>query len=123
MNKMRLEGIYRLENHDQVYIIELFFNESPDQVDLGQITQESIEIDRMSWQAPYDEIYLNEAGDKMIGDSLNIPENCNYTRILFFFHYLDFKKPLLTHIGNLDLTNPISIPDRLKNLIIYNKPD
>ncbi len=61
----------------------------------------------MNWQAPYEEQVLSEADGR--------------TRVVFFLHYLDLTKPLLTPAGALTLPAPKKMPPRLKD-ILYEAP-
>jgi hypothetical protein len=93
---MTVIGVYKVDNESDVNLIEMVINDNPTNVDIVEITQEIDGAHRMEWQSPWDEKYLNENGDKIIGDYLDIPSDGNLTRLVFFFHYLDFEKPLLT---------------------------
>jgi hypothetical protein len=61
----------------------------------------------MNWQAPYDERVVSETDAR--------------ARVVFFFHYLDLNKPLLTPTGALALPAPKKMPARLK-AIMYEAP-
>ena len=56
---------------------------------------------------PYDERVLEESDRKI--------------RYVFFFHYLDFKKPLMTLAGSLSVPKPTKQPAHL-NEIEYESP-
>lgn len=120
---MELIGIYSVDDNSDVHLIEVQFNDTPNNIDVGQITQEIKGQSPENWQSPWDEKYLNEQGDEIIGDYTDIPQDRLKTRLLFFFHYLDFTKPLLTQHGKLDLTNPTSLPERLRGKVKYEQPD
>ena len=122
-NKMTLNGIYGVEDFEDVFLIELTINESPADVNVEEITQEITGVDRLDWQSPWDEKYLDEKGEGIIGDLSNRPPASELTRIIFFFHNLDFDKPLQTQYGQLKLTQPLEMPLRLKTLIKYESPD
>jgi hypothetical protein len=62
---------------------------------------------RVNWQAPYDERVISETDTT--------------ARVVFFFHYLDLSKPLLTPAGVLRLPLPKDMPTRLKE-IAYEAP-
>lgn len=120
---MELIGIYTVDNNKDVHLIELAFDNSPDKVDVGQITQEVKGQPRGNWQSPWDEKYLDDTGEKVIGDYFDIPKAGGKTRLVFFFHDIDFSRPLLTQEGQLTLTKPTSLPDRLKDKLTYERPD
>jgi hypothetical protein len=122
-NSMRLNGVYKVQGLEDVFLVELTFNESPGNVNVNEITQEISGTDRLDWQSPWDEKYLDEKGEKIIGDFLEQPSESDLTRIIFFFHNLDFDKPLQTPYGQLKLTQPIDMPRRLNALVKYESPD
>lgn len=98
---MELIGVYKVENNSNVHLLELTFDNSPDKVDVGQITQEIKGQPQGNWQSPWDEKYLDDKGEKIIGDYFNIPKDGDKTRLVFFFHDIDFSRPLLTQKGQL----------------------
>ena len=120
---MSIIGIYEVEGDRDVHLIEMTIDEPPDKVDLGQITQEIAGIDHLDWQSPWDEKYLNAPGDNVIGEFMDIPANESKTRVVFFFHYLDFSKPLKTQFGQVELIKPTIMPERIKKLVKYENPD
>lgn len=120
---MKLKGIYIVDNNPDIHIIEISFNDSPGNIDIGKITQEIEGQSSDGWQSPWGEKYLDESGEKIIGNDFYIPLKEVTTRIIFFFHYLNFSKPLLTQYGELRLSEPTQLPDRLKDNLTYEKPD
>jgi hypothetical protein len=120
---MELIGIYIVDDNANVHLIEIQFDNSPDNVDVGQITQELEGQPRENWQSPWDEKYLDDKGEEIIGDYFDIPKDELKTRLLFFFHNLNFSKPLLTQDGQLNLTKPTSLPKRLQEKVKYERPD
>ena len=120
---MELKGIYTVDGSLEVHLIEILFHDSPSNIDVGQITQEIEGQPQENWQSPWDEKYLNENGEEIVGDYFDVPNDGATTRLLFFFHNLNFSKPLLTPGGQLALTQPTSIPFRLRDKIKYESPD
>ena len=120
---MQLIGVYEVENYDNVYLVELTLNEPPEKLDVGQITQEINGMDKSEWQSPWDEKYLDPTGENVIGEFFDVPKGQKTTRITFFFHELNLQLPLLTQYGPVSLTAPVTMPDRLKEIIIYESPD
>ncbi|WP_299214198.1 hypothetical protein [uncultured Aquimarina sp.] len=118
-----LIGIYKVESGKDVHLIELGIKTNHKNIDIGEFTQEQHRIDRLNWQTPWDEKFLNDSGIKIIGDWINSPiDNSDFTRIVFFLHFVDFKKPLSTQFGNVELKTVKEMPKRLSNLIEYEKP-
>ena len=120
---MELIGIYTVDNSPNVHLVEVTFDSPPDKVDVGQITQEVTGQPRDNWQSPWDEKYLDDKGENIIGDYFDIPKGGEKTRLVFFFHDIDFSRPLLTQQGQLVLKKPILLPDRLKDKLVYESPD
>jgi hypothetical protein len=73
--------------------------------DWNGITQKTPGQPRYNWQVPRDEQSLKNSK----------------TNWVFFFHYLDLSKPLITPDGLLELPPSSSIPDYLRD-IKYEKP-
>lgn len=120
---MLLHGVYEVNGTKNVYLLEITIEHPPEQVDVGQITQEIKGKDKLDWQSAWDEKYLNEAGDEVIGGFLDLPEGKDTTRLTFFFHDLILDVPLETQYGKLALTKPTKMPDRLVDIIEYESPD
>jgi len=68
-----------------------------DDFDWGEVTQEDSTQPQANWQVAYDEQPLDE-------------RRCRW---VFFFHYLDFDKPLLTPEGPIDVPAPTPRPEHL----------
>jgi hypothetical protein len=120
---MKLIGLYAIDALPDVHLLEISFDHPPRAVDVGRITQEVSGQSQDSWQAAWDEKYLDEAGEKIIGEWFEIPATGDKTRMIFFFHHLDFSKPLLTPFGPLPLKKPTHLPERLRSKIKYESPD
>lgn len=120
---MEFIGIYIVEDNSDVHLLEIQFNDTPENIDVGQITQVLEGQPRENWQSPWDEKYLDDKGEKIIGDYFDIPKDKLKTRLLFFFHDLDFSKPILTQHGQLNLIKPTLLPARIGDKVKYEKPD
>jgi hypothetical protein len=120
---MELLGVYTVDNNPDVHLIELKFSISPDKVEPGKITQQIDGQPKGNWQSPWDEKYLDDKGENIIGDAFDIPRDGNTTRLIFFLHYIDFSRPLLTQGGQLALVAPTMMPNRLKGKLFYERPD
>ncbi|MBS1507417.1 MAG: hypothetical protein JSS79_12290 [Bacteroidetes bacterium] len=120
---IKVIGIYRVENFEDVHLVEINANVPPSKLEVGEITQEVDGHLSSSWQSPWEEKYLDESGQKVIGDFSSVPLNCSTTRLLFYFHYLNFDKTLKTQFGEIKLSQPTALPDRLNGLVNYEQPD
>ena len=106
--RAKIAGVYPVEADEPVHLIEISIEGGAvDGFDFGEVTQEMADMPRMNWQAPYDERVISETDTR--------------ARVVFFFHYLDFTKPLLTPAGELALPPPKEMPARLKE-IVYEAP-
>ncbi|WP_190810383.1 hypothetical protein [Flagellimonas sp. S3867] len=119
-----LIGICSIPNHDEVNLVELVIEENVDDFDPGEITQEQKGHDKLDWQTAYNEKYLDENGSSIIGDDFDKPTGLNKFRVVFFFHYLDFNKPLICQYGLVEMNNQVTeLSDRLKGIIKYESID
>ena len=82
-----------IEASEPVHLIELIIEGDAENFDIGEVTQELAGQPKSNWQAPYDERVLEESEGRI--------------RYGFFFHYLDFKAPLLTPAGSLPKRFPM----------------
>lgn len=122
-------GVYTVPSSPDAHLVEVTVDRAPSGVDVGAFTQEDPNSDRANWQVPYDERYLDETGTREIGERWSMGWNPQpgvdepaTTRIVFFFHFLDPKRPLLTPDGEVTLPPPRSLPDRLA-FVEYEPPD
>lgn len=90
---IELIGIYQVDNFEGVHLIELKANVPADKFDVGKITQEKVELPSDSWQTPWDERYLDESGQMIIGDFNSVPLRSSSTRLLFLFSLSELWKP------------------------------
>lgn len=116
-------GVYPvLGSEEPCHLVEIALTGVSDAWDVGDFTQEVAGLDRGGWQAAYDEHYLNEEGACDL-DSENYdqrPAGSDF-RLVFFFHYLDFSKPLFTPFGSVSLPRERQLPERLA-FIEYDPP-
>ncbi len=99
-------------------------NKNPSEFDIGEFTQRVEDLPRSSWQAPFEEKYLDLTGEKIIGDYFDLPKTSEgLTRLTFFIYYLDTSKPLQTPFGEIQLIEVTDIPERIRNIIQYEDPE
>ena len=121
--KIELIGVYDVKENKNVYLVELGIKTNHENVVINKFTQAIDGKDRLDWQTPWDEKFLNIEGTRITGDYMDSPtDTSNFTRLVFFFHFLDFDKPLLTQYGELELSNPEKVPERISSIIEYQKP-
>lgn len=123
-DKLNIIGVYDIEGHEDVHLIELLINEKPSLIDIGQFTQENHSQPKDNWQVAYDEYYLNFAGDKVIGDCIDLPINDDVpTRLTFFLYFINFDLPLITQFGKIELLSATKLPKRLESIIDFENAD
>ncbi len=122
--EINLIGVYSVGGQTDVHLIEIEIKAKHTDIDISEFTQSQDGVDRLDWQTPWDEKYLNDQGTEIIGDWLDLPKVLtDTTRLIFFFHLIDFNKPLLTPFGAIDLKRPASMPYRLTTLSKYEQPN
>jgi hypothetical protein len=120
--KVEIIGVYPVEAPEPCHLIEAWFRNIAGELDFGDMMQELPDHPKSNWQVLWDEHILNATGSG--GDLAPFPNPINSVgdiRVAFFFHYLDFSKPLLTPAGPIDLPKPQPRPDRL-TFIEYESP-
>ena len=112
------------ENAKNAVIVEMIIKKPLREIDIGKITQTSETLPRDSWQAVYDEVFLNESGTEVIDEKDVRNGEHEAVRFFFFFHYLDFDKPILTPFGDVPIpvSKPTKKPKRLEGKIEYHEP-
>lgn len=123
MASARIIGAFRVRSAEPCHLVELETTGVTGQTDLSEIAQEPPGQSRSNWQVPYDEQYLDISG-KLLADPSDPwaqPQESDL-RLVFFFHYLDFSKPLLTPFGEMVLPKPKRKPRRL-GFVRYEPPD
>jgi hypothetical protein len=73
-------------------------------------------------QAAWDEKYLDLTDGKVIGRNLESPPAPSF-RLLFYLHFVDRGKPLLTSYGPLPIPRVTSMPDEVWNVAPYRAVD
>lgn len=123
---IEIVGVYRVEANASVHLIEILIKNSKASFDLAEITQRIPNESKQLWQVPWDEKILDQAGEKIITDdflAIKKPELwIGDVRMAFFFHNLDFSKPLITPFGPVNLPIESVKPLRLSG-IDYERPD
>lgn len=106
-NVVKVVGVHPVTAEEPVHLIEIELTGNLDEFDFAEVTQEVKGKPRENWQAAYDERELSKGGGAV--------------RFAFFFHYLDFEKPLLTPFGEVKLPAVSKAPTHLKS-IEYEQP-
>jgi len=115
-------GIYEIANTPDVHLIELFLDIPPSEVNVSTFTQKDDSLPEDCWQVAYDEHYLCKDGVTVIGrfgDQFSLSKEFT-TRIAFFLYFLNFDKPLTTQFGEIALSSPKPMPERLSGIIEFS---
>lgn len=122
----RVFGVYPVKADEPCHLVELIIEGSDTPVYVGDITQEIPGRDQASWQVPWDERVLDEAGQKILASYPELKKRPELlrgnVRLVFFLHYLDLSRSLITPFGELPLPPPSKRPSRLK-MVRYEPPD
>jgi hypothetical protein len=103
--RMRIIGVHPIPAKEPCHLVEIELKAPFDEFDFGLVTQEMPDEPKANWQVAYDEQQVTnyEAG----------------SRWAFFFHYLDFERPLFTPLGPITLPEPTPVPPHLKAIEYY----
>lgn len=119
-------GIYPIELNKPVHLIEILIKNSEGVFDLTEITQAVPNQPKLNWQVPWEEKILDGAGERVIADCFAANEKpelwVGNVRMVFFFHNVDFSRPLITPFGRVTLPSESPMPNRLSE-IAYGTPD
>ena len=119
-----LIGHYFVSEDTDASLIELIIEKKANEINVGEFTQEIKNTPRKNWQAPFAEKYLDADGKSILGDDLDLPKVLtDTTRIIFFIYFLATDKPLVTPFGDLQLTQKIEAPKRVKEIILFENPE
>lgn len=120
--KVEIIGVYPIEAPEPCHLVEVLIRELDGEIKMEQFSQDVLGQPSSNWQVPYDERILNESGTDQVGD--RFPSKIaakDDLRLVFFFHYLDFSKPLLSPGGSIRLPGPSNRPERL-GFVEYEVP-
>ena|SRR6266496_732355 len=122
---MRIEllGVYPVEALEPCHLVELLIQGHVGRVDLSDFTQEMPKQPQSNWQVPWDERVLNADGSQARSGRYPREVFADGTplRLVFFFHFLDFSRPLMTPAGEVILRSPEERPQRLA-FLKYESP-
>jgi hypothetical protein len=116
-------GVYPVRAVEPCHLVELWVRELKGELPVADFSQEMKGQPRDNWQVPYDERVLNDGGTAQVGEQFPslIEADGSDLRLAFFFHYLDFSRPLLTPAGPLTLPEETERPSRLE-FFMYEPP-
>ena len=101
------------------YLIELLLDIPPSEIDWGRICVPECGVQRVDWQAPYMEQYLNEDGTEKLCETYETPKGGEtFSRVAFFLYKVP-ARALSTPYGDLALRGGERVPKRLEGLIEF----
>ena len=125
MPQIKIVGIYPIKANEPVHLIELSVLGAHGIFNMGDITQEIPGQPRDNWQCPYKEQILSASGDEILADDYEASKRPELWQgdmhVVFFFHYLDFGRPLRTPFGEVPLPAESKLPEWL-SMIEYEQP-
>jgi hypothetical protein len=125
MPSLEVIGVYPVpEAAEPCHLVEILVRSSSG-FDPAGFGQSDPDEPRENWQTAYDERALNQSGDQALTESFELagrPELLEGdVRLVFFIHYLDPARPILTPFGEAALPEPTPRPQRLRE-IEYEEP-
>ncbi len=108
-------GVYPVARRADVHMVEVIVEAPRSAFAVEELTQGPL-------QAPYLELFLDEAGAAPAGP-INPASLPNQARLAFYFHGLDLHEPLMLRDKALVLPPPSALPARLRGLMKYRRPD
>lgn len=122
---VNIVGVYAVPGEPGVHLVELLVSGSDGIFDVSLFTQELSDQPESNWQVAYDEHLLDGSGGSIIDDAFSDRSNTSLwtgsVRLVFFFHDMDFSKPLKTPFGEIEVPGETPIPERL-SAIKYEPP-
>jgi hypothetical protein len=121
---MRIEvvGVHPVEASEPCHVIELQVEDAGASFDLAAMTQDLPGEPRDNWQVPWDEQFLEVGGGMPLEPAdWRARAPTGVFRVVFFFHYLDPGRPLLSPAGPLSLPRATPLPPRLA-FLKYDSP-
>lgn len=114
MVRAKVVGVHPVDAPEACHLVEMTAEDIEAAYDIGDVTQPVDGSPRSSWQVPWDERFLDLSGCSVLDEApVGSPHTADALRVVFFFHYLDLDRPLLTPWGELQLPLPTARPARL----------
>lgn len=107
------------EQLESTVLLEVEVLNRDSRFNVSDFTQEIGKLPRDSWQAAWDEVFLNDDGTSLLGRKGSQPPKEGDLRIAFYFHYWDPDKPLLSSYGEIEAPQVTEMSPRLESLVPY----
>ncbi len=114
-------GVHKVRASQPVHLVEMLVRGSDAPFKIGHFTQTCPGKDESNWQVPYDDKLLSSDGTEILldpwsRDSDSSPHWIGDVRIAFFFHFLNFDRPIITPFGDVPVPSASTRPARLRFL-------
>ncbi|MCA9265073.1 MAG: hypothetical protein KDA60_14535 [Planctomycetales bacterium] len=120
--KIEIIGVYPIDACEPCHLFEILITDHNGVIDVGDFTQDWPGKPKSSWQVPWDERVLDATGEKdVLGPFPREIVADGDLRVVFFFHYLDFDRPLITPAGEIPVPAATDRPRRL-DFLHYESP-
>lgn len=104
-------------------LIEMTIDESSQEIDFGEFAVPQDGADDSDWQVPYMEQYLSSDGTEKVCETYDLPQPPVKPCRAAFFIYKTDGKILRTPYGEFSVEKPNKLPERLKRIVEFEKPD
>ena len=105
------------ETLKKVWLFEVQLDKLDRHFHAPDYTQSDPKLPRKEWQIAYDELFLDKEGKSRVSEEVG-----KAARIVFFFHYLNIDRPLITPYGKISIPIPRPFPNRLLSIVQYDVP-
>src|SRR5690554_5558020 len=100
--QFEIVGVYPIDAAEPCHLIEVKLRDDNGELDWGAVTQEVKGELRENWQVAYDEQLITDEDGSL--------------SYVFYFHYLDFSKPLVTPYGSFSIPDASTLPPWLQHI-------
>jgi len=109
---------------ESTVLVEVLVSNADADFDVTDFTQEDPQLPDASRQVAWAEAFLSADGQQLLVDRWEpVPRTYAAFRVAFFIHEWQVGQPLLTSYGSLPGAQPVSMPERLIELVPYELVD
>ena len=114
---MQVHGCYRFNR--QYLLVEITLDMTPDDIDWFGFSVREEGLSEFDRQTPYMEQYLTPEGTDKLCEAWDEPEDQTAPSRVAFFLFRTEGTVLETPYGEIDLSEPTAMPERLKAIIEF----
>jgi hypothetical protein len=119
-------GVYPVQAEEPCHAIELWARGLIRPFSFGDFKQKAPDKPERAWQCAWLEHILSTDGTKILAREAEVSSKRELfrgdLRVMFFIHYLDPGRSLITPFGEVDLPRPTPLPERL-SIVEYEQPN